>query len=313
MSEGARLHEHGPTIDLPFNGKAKIIIVSDLHVGAKMSRWDLFEEMVLKPHAEDPNTLFLMNGDMINCIAPGDPRFRLSETHEMFTKGDNTHQQETHFYIKLLQKYRIHPDRLLGHVIGNHEDSALKHNNYDPFIDICKDLRSPFLGIDGFLKVNFRMGGGTRLPIVIYYHHGMGGGSRRKGSGAQLEKYINYSFPYRGVDIYAFAHEHALADDRVVVQRPNWAQKGVQRKEIIYVNSGTYMAEEGYARRKMYSPKPMGHIEINIQHRRRRSNGRSNHGLKLDVHKPTWQPIGMEMDRPQGADVTEAHRALLTV
>ena len=284
---------HGHVIDIPYNGSVKIIITSDLHVGAKMSRFDLFEQMVLKPNEGNEEVLYFMNGDMINCIAPGDPRFRLSETHPMFLKGDNTHQMETLFYIKLLQKYKLHKRQLLGHVVGNHEDSCLKHNNYDPFIDISHHLASPYLGIDGFLKIPIRVSGGTRLPLVFYYHHGMGGGSRRKGSGAQLEKYINYSFPYRGADVYCFAHEHALADDRVVVHRPSFSHKKVVRREIVYVNSGTYMAEEGYARRKMYSPKPLGHIELTATAKRRSDGKRTFAFLDLQVQKKSWNEVGI--------------------
>jgi hypothetical protein len=291
-----RPHEHKETISLPFNGEAKIIICSDLHLGAAHSRWDLFEKQVLERNHTNDKALFLFNGDMINCIAPGDPRYRHTEVHEMFKGKDNQFQQETHFYCDLIEKWGIPAGRILGHVSGNHEDAALKHHNYDAFLDIVKRTGSPYLGIENFVKINFRVNGGTKLPLVLYCHHGMGGGSRRKGSGAQLEKYINYTFPYRGARIFAFANEHALADDAVVVQRQNRRAGGLQLKEILYVNSGTYLGGEAYARRKMYSPKPIGHIEITVKHQRKRQGKKDFHALTLHAQKVSWSPIGVELE-----------------
>lgn len=119
------------------------------------------------------------NGDMMDLIHPGDPRYtasRLKDTHDAQLNLD------TEFMAEMLRPYVDYIDRI-GQ--GNHEGAPLKHRNYDfirGLITLLNPHRSKSLApihqgaYRGLLRWNLQKetgGGGVIFKMMV--HHLRGG------------------------------------------------------------------------------------------------------------------------------------------
>ena len=210
--------------------------LADIHFGAAACDEKRFSERLDEIDA-DPLALWLMLGDQLDCIGHKDPRFDISSLprwlvlrwHESGKLGLAQHQRN-----ELAERINAHEtlgDKLLAVVEGNHEAMIRKHQDIDAYLSLIERLHRGSaerlaLGVSGFVTLRFRRTVGeneTRagtFSVVIYLHHGWGGGDLAGGINLKLERQMDRY----GADVYLMGHHHKVTTHtNPGVIRPNSA------------------------------------------------------------------------------------------
>ena len=186
-----------------------LVPFSDLHYGSSACEKHRFIDM-LKRHGKAKNTLLIGNGDMLDCIVASDHKRFRPETidPELMMVAGNVQSdwidQEVNWFCEQVNTY-VNPDNLLGLGRGNHEETILKYHSTDPAKRICKRLNTYNLGYSWFYHLNFKRPGTGYQRLVLYGHHGWGGGTRTEGGG--MTRYCRHAERIHA-DICLYSHSH---------------------------------------------------------------------------------------------------------
>jgi len=228
----------------------------DLHIGHKG-----FDQAALKRTLEgtDDNTLFIGGGDTFDSIICTDPRY--------FKGTDGTESAEiideqVDKGEELLGPYR---DKIIGLGLGNHEQAIVKKFGTNPVKRLCKRLGVNYLGYSGFVKLLFSQNGGRGRTVVVYYHHGYGGGSRTEGGA--LTKYSK-QMKYFQSDVGLFGHDHKKVTH--TIERMGIVGNDLVSKPITVCLCGSYQktyvkGDTTYAELKGFPPTSLGGVVIEIK------------------------------------------------
>ena len=166
--------------------------------------------------------------------------------------------------------------RWLGLLAGHHFTRLEEGDTTD--MRLCQMLKAPFLGDSAFVRLLF-LHGPSRYPIVIWCHHGHGGGQKTYAPVMKLE---NSVLPYwEGVDIFLVGHMSKMATTPINRMSPRWnpgrgTEPDLVHRKIVLVGTGGYskayvegvkhgqVPQGGYAEKQMLGPVVLGSPLVHI-------------------------------------------------
>lgn len=143
--------------------------------------------------------------------------------------------------------------RWLGLVHGHHYANLKTGETTDQ--RLCQLLDATFLGTSAYIRLMFRYGKHMRLPVVLWVHHGCGGGMK---AAAPLNKLENIA-PYWDADVFMVGHMTKSASAPLNRIIPRWSGRGAPRlthKKIMLVGCGGF--HKGYIEGHLQGRVPMG-------------------------------------------------------
>lgn len=189
--------------------------LTDLHLGAKAC-----DEKLLKQHIkaieDDPNARWIGGGDYIDAICHvGDKRYH-PETLADWTLGETDIMgAQVDYFLNLTKPIA---GKCLGLGSGNHENVSLRFYSRNIYWELVKGLathanvppESLGYGVQGYILPTFRRGNessyGNSWQMVIYAHHGYGGGRLPGGHALTLGRTLGDTY----CDLALMGHRHVL-------------------------------------------------------------------------------------------------------
>lgn len=259
---------------LPYDRSLRYVNIAafaDLHVGSKEFSRRHFREW-RDENLKDPFTYFLAVGDLIEAIGPFDPRFTLDSVDPRhYGKQGIIDAQEDDLCSEL--EPIAQAGKLIGVMMGNHEERVLNRTGHDPTKNIAEKLGVKNLGMSCHIHCTLRpisngdgRIGGSRV-VKIYAHHGWGGGTRTRGG--DMTKVSRKPTEYVA-DIFFFAHSHQAWDDPHARLDITPSAKTFDRDYII-VNTGTFKRGISagpiptYEERSGFGPQKLGGRVVEIK------------------------------------------------
>jgi len=158
--------------------------------------------------------------------------------------------------------------RWLGLLEGHHFSQLKTGETTDQ--RLCQMLDARFLGTSAYIRLQFRQSANLKGNVVLWAHHGCGGGST---SGAPLNKLEKAFARWEGADIFLMGHTTKGPADRIPRPYPRWHGHGAPdliHRDVLLVNTGgfskAYVVNSregrtprgGYAERGMMQPSSIG-------------------------------------------------------
>ncbi len=242
--------------------------MSDLHIGSPHVDHNAIVADLEK--ARRANARVLINGDVFDAVTAKDPRFDLGTLHPGIARKKDLATSVVDMAKEILWPYRSHID-VIG--IGNHEESWIKHGNFDPVRQLLaslnaeKDCKAGHGSFAGYIQSVFRVDGYRQQSVhKLLYIHGSGGDSPvTKGTIDFNRKGRNFSF-----DCVTIGHRHNMFASVDQIADVNSAGKYVERRQLCLQTSAYYsnyqeLTDEtaldySYATSRTNSPKPLGGI-----------------------------------------------------
>jgi hypothetical protein len=224
----------------------------------------------------------LFPGDLFDLILPNDlKRFSPKALQWIITDPltgrarDATARKDALVDMLVNDVYRLlkpYANRIIGIGFGNHEMAYIKRGYTDPtqaLVDLLNqhttaETRVAHLGYSAFMRLCIvparKIRGGTR-SLVLYYHHGWGGGSRTRG--ASITKYWRHFADYQS-DIGIYAHDHKSQLDSSIQFSTVGRPPRIKAKKRLLVLAGTFLKAIGdsvdpsYGEQKGFSPENIG-------------------------------------------------------
>jgi hypothetical protein len=239
----------------------RLVPISDVHADARDCDWRQFKKDVAK-QAKIPQTYFVGLGDYLEGIPVTDKRYRPSA--KRFSTKDEMIDCAMDWFTELMEPAK---GRILGLGRGNHEDGFLKRHGVNMVRQLARNLETEDLGMSFLLRLQLEdHHGGRKRGIVVYGHHGWGGGSRT--AGGNLTKFERTRSNI-DADVFLFGHVHGSkqTDTFVRLGIGNSSDRLIQKRQILCI-CGTYLrtfsntADPTYSEAKGYPPSEIGHAVI---------------------------------------------------
>jgi len=236
----------------------RIKTLFDIHYGSKYC-----DKVALKDHLADSDekTRFIGGGDWIDAVVTKDIKRYMKHSDD--TETDAIIDEQVDGLCEILEPYK---DRIIGGGDGNHEHTIVKHHGTNPMKRICEKLGCVHLGYSWFVKLVFSEDNSRTRSVVLYGHHGYGGGSRT--AGGEITKYDKTRKDY-DADIYLFGHGHRLQSSRSV--QIGMRGKGLYSKPKYVVLCGSFLktlsetTDATYSEVAGYPPIEVGGATITIK------------------------------------------------
>lgn len=232
----------------------------------------------IKEIETDENAYWFGMGDYDEYINFKDPRFDPSS----FSKDERIDflksmgQKQTRRIVDLFEPIK---HKCIGIVEGNHELAFRNHNDFDPAPEIAEQLKTKYLSYEALTRIYISgPDGRKRYSVVVFTHHGFGGGSTIGAGLNRMERLvINWD-----ADIYITGHDHKLTSGIEPRLGINTSGKYTD-KPVAFINSGTYLKTkqvgiQGYEVKRGGKPTPIGCSHITIW-----GNGERNFGMELAI------------------------------
>jgi hypothetical protein len=254
------------TIEYEKDGeKFNLVPISDIHIGSSTCNMEAFEA-TLKKHGKARNTLLIDNGDACDCIIrKDDKRYDESVIHPVFRASTKLVDDQTDYYISLMNKY-VEPRQFLGLASGNHHETIRKRCDTDPTERIARALHTENLGYCYYYRLLFKREGKGYQELIVYGNHGWGGGCRTEG--ASITKYCNHAKSIRAARVFLYAHDHEKWIKAVPYPEPILDK--VHAIDTIVADCGTFkmtLSKEAipdYGEQKGYPLRGIGNVIIEI-------------------------------------------------
>ena len=234
--------------------------IADVHMGNNHCDIKAFKKYL---DDRDEHTYFLGLGDLHDSIITKDIK-RYSKEDDA-TDGSDIIDQQIRMMTAFLKPI-ADEGRLIGLADGNHENAILKYHGTHPTKRQCEALNVPYLGYSGMIRLLLREKTGRGRKVMIFYHHGYGGGSRTQG--ADLTKYSKHAAQY-DADIYLYGHVHRKQSDEISRLGAS-GEKWLNRPRHLAI-CGTYLRTLSrttfatYAEIAGYPPTAIGGVVCNIK------------------------------------------------
>lgn len=232
---------------------------------------------------------FLGMGDYIDYLSPSNrARLQTAALYDTAMKvQDETAERLVDELYDVLKPSR---ERWFGMLEGHHFYEFRDGTTSDQLL--ADKLGARFLGSCAFVRLMFDYGG-RRGSVVVWCHHGMGGGGR-EGSVLNKLDQIPRSFE---ADIYLMGHHHKKANAPIDFIVPVWSGNGKPRlmyRTKILAGTGSFLKgyiagnragkipRGNYVEQKMLNPVALGGVAIRI---RPRWDGHKGHGVN-----GVWRP-----------------------
>lgn len=224
---------------------------------------------LLKRHIDrilELNAYVIGTGDAIDFLSPSN-RQRMQAAALYESALDVVEDKALELTHELYENY-LKPltGRFVGWVEGHHFVQLRSGETTDQ--RLCQLLGAKFLGTAAFIRFQFEIWG-TRSNVVVWVHHGAGGGGK---VAAPLNKLENL-MPYWDADIYIVGHLSKLVSapiDRIV---PRWHGHGAPdliHKRAYLIGAGSFsrgyvhramegrVPRDGYVGKRMLNPVALG-------------------------------------------------------
>jgi hypothetical protein len=188
-----------------------VFLLGDVHEGNGNHNELAFKQCVkkIKDTAESGRFVRVIGmGDYIDAINIKDPRFSPSEIHEKYgirELKDLPRKQMKEFYaaMKPIKEY------FKQALVGNHEESYIKHGGFDVYDYLCSDLMggTTKLGYQGMVQYTCGEHDRNRKNIIFSLTHGCGGGGFREGYATN--NLFDVFRKFRS-DFYVMGHVHKI-------------------------------------------------------------------------------------------------------
>jgi predicted phosphodiesterase len=240
----------------------KVIVypLGDIHIGDKscdMERFNKYMEHAMQDD-EIPRLVIGM-GDIMNVAT----RKSASSPHEQNLTLDD--QLDLAY-----EKFSPLGDRLLGIVIGNHEDRLIDEAGFSPTRHLCNRLNVPYLGYSAVVAIRVnapgRAKGGksyTKIPQYVFYvHHCSGGGDT---PGGKMNRVVKLAQVFPDADIYCGGHTHGEGTYKQSIYRWDEHSRTIVERDRIFLNTGAFLKYDGsYAEAKQMVPTSRGAPSVTL-------------------------------------------------
>lgn len=237
---------------------ANLYILSDFHIGdphADME--DVYAQ--LQQIQEDPNALFVINGDLINTALKNS----VSDVYSELLSP----MEQIRTMVDLLRPIS---KKLIGATSGNHEDRVAKNDGVDITRLICRELKVEDRydpdGVMIFLTFGLRPAHDRHgrhlqgLTYSIYMTHGRGGGRKEGAKAIRLADMASIV----DADIYIHSHSHLPMVMAESMFRVHESSHTVEEVDKLFVNSSSSLNYGGYGQKNEYKPQSKRHPIIHL-------------------------------------------------
>jgi len=190
--EQPKVHDHGTIYHRYTNDWFNLYPISCTHLGHICADEQLIAQDVEKLRA-DPNGIGILMGDLCDSVVYTDKRFD-ADTVSKWIRQTSQPQELVDLQVeKVTEVFAPVADKLIGILVGNHEETIRKKCNTNITRRIAKQLKVatghnvPYLGREAFIRLRFSRGKAkdTRSrkaeTFTIYAHHGWFTGARMAG------------------------------------------------------------------------------------------------------------------------------------
>lgn len=213
------------------NGKASVLILSDVHIGQLA-----FNESLFLKHLELAKKLdsyIILGGDIAETAINGHIEAALWDQTE--TPGDQI--------WSILKYFEDYKHRIIFSTSGNHEIRTWKKCGVDISELMAAQLGCFYNRHGGYVKIRV-----ADQEYTFAVFHGYSGGQ----ANPWLEPERRWSV-YHDADLIAIGHVHHLAH-RQLPRKVIDKEGNEVRKMVHFVRTGSFMTEPEYSRAAMYSP-----------------------------------------------------------
>ena len=222
---------------------------------------------------------FIGMGDYTDFASPSN-RARLKGANLYDTAMDIIDHKAEELTEEIGEYLKPTRGKWLGLVEGHHLHELKNGTTTDMLL--CDILEAQFLGTTGLLNL-MMVRGTSRIPVVIWFHHGVGNGQTGYYPLQRLEK---VAAAWEGVDIFAMGHTTKKAVEWVNKPFPRWnvksksADHDISHRKVTLVGTGGYskyyvegamqgrIPRGGYAEQRMLAPAIIGSPVVHIRPRR---------------------------------------------
>ena len=205
-----------------------MFILSDIHTGNANHNREAFRKAVdnIKKTSADRSVFTVLLGDMADMINVKDPRFSPSEICAEYSIRDLKDLPRKQ-YQRFAEDVAPIRDTIKYALVGNHEESYIKHGGFDVYDYLCTDLlKCRKLGYFSLGRLTVK--DSTRMHSTdIMLTHGSGGGGFREGNAKNNIHDISRSFD---CDLYVMGHIHKLEASSELTMSLNQKGDAVKRK-----------------------------------------------------------------------------------
>ena len=243
-------------IEYKYGDSFRIKPLFDTHIGNAYCDIDSIKRYLSDT---DDKTYIIGGGDTLDSVIVTDKRYA---KHVDGSTSDAIIDEQIDVAYDILKPYK---DRIVGLGSGNHEETIVTRNGTNPTRRLSRMLGVPHLGIDWHIRMVFSENGSSGRTLVIFGHHGWGGGSRTIG--ADLTKFSRKATD-TDADIYLFGHVHRRQS--VMLTRTGFRGGKHVAKELHLFICGTFLKtfsltdESTYSERAGFPPTPIGGVNITI-------------------------------------------------
>lgn len=226
------------------SNKVQLLPLYDWHLGSEECDEKLVDS-IIDYIKKTPNCYTFMGGDLIECAIYG----KLNNSH--------TQKYQVQEQVELLcEKLEPIKDKILFAICGNHEHRVEKATGLDVAALIALNLGVPYYKWETqfMLKLNSNKNKNDKRNVIIYAHHGSGGGST---SGAKINAVERLHFRAPFANIVYSGHVHFTSETRKQLNFMS-AQGHIKSMIQYFISCGTAHSSDGYAAMKGYGAIPTG-------------------------------------------------------
>lgn len=220
--------------DEPF----RLVLVSDLHIGLKSFRKDLWIKQLKELGA--PNTYWISLGDVVEGRVGSDVKMYDPFVTEM------TLQDQYDYYFESIEPFK---DKCIGMILGNHETGHVKKFALNPIMQYCATNKINYYGDLGRVVLKNK-----HNTCRLLAFHGAGGGRMVGSAINRVTSFADNFLP----DLVVSGHHHKPA--WIMGSQPKELKNGTlircPRHEIITgsLMDGYTNGISSYAEQKMLDP-----------------------------------------------------------
>lgn len=234
--------------------KMVLVPMGDLHLGHPACDEELaFDTLEYLENMDNDYRLLLM-GDLWEGGTKGSPNFQFRMKYPP--------QKQ---YTNAIAMFEDHSDKILGALVGNHEDFAKSVTGVEKMRDFCRELEIPFLKYKG--AVNIELNG-------IYYQiiatHGSSGA---RTWGGRINALVRLNNVMPDADLFLYGHTHSRAS--VTDSKYSSMGENSKKSKRTYCLTGSFMDYPGtYADKKNYPPTCLGVIPCELSTKKKKITAR---------------------------------------
>lgn len=241
--------------------------LGDVHYGNASCDTKLFDETI-RAIKEDEHALWLGMGDMVEAIAPNDPRWNAGGVDERVVNLASQDRIGDVYVDKMATKLRPIAEKCIGYGDGNHEVTFNRHYYTNISVRVLEAIGRPdmYNGWACLTRLAFEHTGGARTAVKVFSHHGWQSG---RTDGAKVNE-SRRLMAYVDADIYLTGHSHSkfiVPNTRLDVN-PSWTREVARTVYVAHTGSFLRTLEQNqvsYAERAGYPPTTLGPVRFTLR------------------------------------------------